>query len=235
VNNQSLNDAFRPLSTPLIADACVRLGVPLRLAPLGIRPLLPGSHIAGGALPARHSGSVDIFLEAIQGAQLGDILVIDNDGRMDEGCIGDLTVLEAQGAGLGGIVLWGCHRDTAELLQIDFPVFSYGTCPAGPVRLDPRREDALASARFGPWEVGGDDLVFADEDGVIFAPASIVEQLLATAEEIWGTERQQVAALKAGVTLRQQLGFELYLARRQSDLGYTFRQHLRRLGGAIEE
>ena len=235
MNNQSLKDAFRPLSTPLIADACLRLGVPLRIAPSGIRPLIPLSHIAGRALPARHSGSVDIFLEAIQSSQPGDILVIDNQGRTDEGCIGDLTVLEAQGAELGGIVLWGCHRDTAELLQIDFPVFTYGTCPAGPGRLVPLAGDALASARFGPLQVAGDDLVFADDDGVIFVPMAQVEALLATAQEIWNTERQQAAALRSGVSLRQQLGFELYLARRQSDPGYTFRQHLRSLGGAIEE
>jgi regulator of RNase E activity RraA len=45
-------------------------------------------HIAGRVLPVRHYGSVDIFLEAMGTAQRGDILVIDNQGRMDEGCIG---------------------------------------------------------------------------------------------------------------------------------------------------
>jgi hypothetical protein len=31
-SNQLLADAFAELSTPLVADACLRLGVPLRLA-----------------------------------------------------------------------------------------------------------------------------------------------------------------------------------------------------------
>jgi regulator of RNase E activity RraA len=66
----------------------------------------------GGLRWPWHYGSVDIFLEAMGTAKPGDILVIDNQGRMDEGCIGDLTTLEAQACGLAGIIVWGCHRDT---------------------------------------------------------------------------------------------------------------------------
>lgn len=95
IDNHHLNNAFSELSTPLIADACLRLGIPIRVAPPGIHVLPEGSHIAGRVLPVRHYGSVDVFLEAMMLAQPGDVLVIDNGGRMNEGCIGDLTVLEA--------------------------------------------------------------------------------------------------------------------------------------------
>ena len=90
------------LSTPLIADGCLRRGVPLRLAPPGIAPVVAGSRVAGRALPARHYGSVDVFLEAFGAARAGDVLVVDNAGRTDEACVGDLTVLEAQAAGIAG-------------------------------------------------------------------------------------------------------------------------------------
>src|SRR5581483_8611973 len=101
---------FVDLSTPLVADACVRAGVPLRAAPAGIRPVLLGQRIAGRVLPARHYGSVDVFLEAFGAAEPGDLLVVDNGGRTDEACVGDLTVLEAAAAGVAGLVVWGLHR-----------------------------------------------------------------------------------------------------------------------------
>ena len=72
---------FAGLSTPLVADACIRREVPLRVAPPGIGAVIPGRQIAGRALPARHYGSVDVFLEAFSSAGQGDVLVVDNGGR----------------------------------------------------------------------------------------------------------------------------------------------------------
>jgi len=221
--------------TPLVADACVRSGVPLRAAPPGIGAVVPGHRIAGRALPARHYGSVDVFLEAFGRAGPGDVLVIDNGGREDEACIGDLVVLEARAAGLAGLVVWGLHRDGPELAEIGLPVFSYGRYPVGPVRLAEREPEALATARFGPHQVTGDDFIFGDDDGVLFVGAEHAPEVLATAQQIWRTEREQARRIRDGETLRQQTDFDGYLARRAADPSYTFRQHLREVGGAIEE
>jgi len=46
-------EAFAGLSTPLVADACVRCGVPLRAAPAGIRAVVAGQRVAGRVLPAQ--------------------------------------------------------------------------------------------------------------------------------------------------------------------------------------
>lgn len=226
---------FAGLSTPLVADACIRGEVPLRIAPPGIAAVVPGRPLAGRAVPARHYGSVDVFLEAFSSAGQGDVLVIDNGGRTDEACIGDLVALEAQAAGLAGVVVWGLHRDTPELAEIGLPVFSYGSYPAGPVRLDEREPGALASARFGLCLVTGDDIAFGDDDGVVFLAASQAGEVLATARQIGHTEREQANRIQAGQTLRQQVAFGDFLTRRAAEPSHTFRQHLRRIGGAIEE
>src|SRR6266536_449096 len=146
--------AFADLSTPLVADACVRSDMPLRAAPPGIGAVVPGHRIAGRALPARQ---------------------------------------------------------------------------------DQREPEALATARFGPHLVSDDDIVFGDDDGVLFVAAERAEEVLATAHQIWQTEREQARRIRAGQTLRQQTAFDDYLARRAADPSYTFRRHLRRIGGAIEE
>jgi 4-hydroxy-4-methyl-2-oxoglutarate aldolase len=235
MKNQSIMEAFAPLSTPLIADAALRLQVPMRIAPPGIRAVIPGCRIAGRVLPVQHFGSVDIFLEAMQNAEPGSILVIDNGGRTDEGCIGDLMALEARASGLSGIIVWGTHRDTTELVQIGFPVFSYGSCPSGPQRLDQWTADALRLAHFGDFEVSASDCIFADDDGGVVVAWDNAERLLAAAREIHQTERRQAEKISSGERLRTQLRFSDYLAERANNPAYKFREHLRNIQGAIEE
>jgi regulator of RNase E activity RraA len=233
MDHPELRRRFAALTTAHLADACLRARVPLRCALL--HAVVPGSRLAGRVAPARHVGSVDIFLEALEGTEPGDVLVVDNGGRLDEACVGDLVVLEAQAASLEGMVVWGLHRDTADIRAIGLPVFSLGAIPAGPQRLDARPPDALASAAVAQWTVTGADLVLGDDDGVLFVPAARAAELFTIAETIRDTERRQADQIRAGVSLRRQLQFDRYLARRDQAPSLSFREHLRSVGGAIEE
>ncbi|MFI1968450.1 dimethylmenaquinone methyltransferase [Streptomyces cinnamoneus] len=235
MDRQELRKRFAALTTAHVADACVRAGAEVRCAPPSVRTAVPGGRLAGRVAPARHTGSVDVFLEAFESTAPGDVLVVDNGGRLDEACVGDLAALEAQAAGLEGIVVWGLHRDTAEIRAIGLPVFSMGATPPGPRRLDERPHDALTAATVGDWTVGRDDVVLADDDGVLFVPLGQVGELFDLAETIRDTEHRQAERIRAGVSLREQVRFGTYLADRRRTPSLTFRAHLRSVGGAVEE
>ncbi len=80
-----------------------------------------------------------------------------------------------------------------------------------------------------------DDVVLGDDDGVLFVAADRAGDVLETALSLFRTEREQARRIAAGETLRDQTRFDAYLAGRAEDPSYTFRRHLRRIGGAIEE
>jgi 4-hydroxy-4-methyl-2-oxoglutarate aldolase len=74
-----------------------------------------------------------------------------------------------------------------------------------------------------------------DDDGVVFIASDQAAEVLTTARQIAQTERDQARKIQTGQTLRQQTAFGEYLARRAAEPSYTFRRHLRQIGGAIEE
>jgi regulator of RNase E activity RraA len=96
--------------------------------------VVPGSRLAGRVCPARHTGSVDAFLEAFEMAAPGDVQVVDNGGLLDEACVGDLVALKAHAADMEGMVIWGLRRDTADIRAIGLPVFSLGAIPTSLMR-----------------------------------------------------------------------------------------------------
>jgi regulator of RNase E activity RraA len=234
MDHDELRQRFATLTTAHLADACIRAGIPVRCAPSAIQAASPGQRLAGRVRPARHAGSVDVFLEALLGSESGDVLVVDNGGRLDESCVGDLVALEVRTAGLDGIVIWGLHRDSVDIRAIGLPVFSMGTIPTGPLHLAARADDALESATVGEWTVNRDDMVLGDDDGVVFVPADRAEEVLTLAETIRDTEQRQAEEIRSGVSLRSQVHFDTYLAARESNPSLSFRDHLRTVGGEIE-
>lgn len=234
MHNAELTSRFATLTTAHLADGCLRAGVEVRCAPAGTHAVVRGWRLIGRVLPAQHVGSVDVFLEAFGAAQQGDVLVADNAGRLDESCVGDLVTLEAQQAGLGGIVIWGLNRDSVDIAAIGLPVFSLGSIPTGPLFAADHPASALLSATVGDWKVSTADIVAGDEDGVLFFPADRADEIITNAETIRDTERRQAEQIAGGHSLRAQVGFDAYRAARAANPALTFREHLRTVGGEIE-
>ncbi|MFC5144182.1 RraA family protein [Streptomyces aureoversilis] len=223
----------RPAGTPpttALWDAGIRLGAAVTLPPLPLAPVAAGMRCAGPLRRVQHTEGVVSIFTGIDAAAPGDILLVDNSGRTDEACVGDLVAIEARQAGLAGIVVWGCHRDSDELAAIGLPVFSLGPCPASP-RLGPGRGPAPAL----PPLTGRDgDSVTADSDGVLIVPAAAHAEVAAVAGQIVRAERAQAERALEGVSLREQLGWDRFLERRRTDPGYAFRSHLAQVDGALE-
>jgi regulator of RNase E activity RraA len=129
------------------------------------------------------------------------------------------------------VVAWGLHRDTADLLRIGLPLVSAGALPTGPLPQHVHRDRTV---HVGEWPVADGDLVVADDDGVVLVDAAAALSVLAAARAIRDTERAQAERIAGGVGLREQLRFGDYLAKRAADPTWTFRQHLREVGGEIE-
>jgi 4-hydroxy-4-methyl-2-oxoglutarate aldolase len=209
--------------------------VPLRIAPPGIAPVVAGAAIAGCALPARHYGSVDVFLKACGAATTGDVLVVDNEGRTDEACVGDLTVLEAQASGIGGTRRLGSAPRQTRAERDRPPALQLWNLPCRTAATRSAEARSPLERTLGEHVITRDDIVFADDDAAVFVPADRVDELLDAARAIWHLEREQASRITAGETLRTQTSFDEYLTRRANDPSYTFRQNLRQIGGAIEE
>lgn len=222
-----------PPPTAAVADAAIRLGIAVHPGPVALRPVLPGASFAGPARPVTHLGSVDVILETIDTAPQNSVLVVDNGGRTDEACVGDLLILEAQLAGLSGAVIWGLHRDTLQLQEIGLPVHSLGALPFGPRRV-PIAGRAMSVAILDGVVVNGDDFVVGDDDGILIFSAERKDELFLQAWEIHGNESAQAVKMRGGRNLRQQLEFTEYKKRQAVDPDYTLRQHLVERGNSIE-
>lgn len=219
------------LSTAATADALVRLG--LSAPTVALSPVFAGPPVAGPAVPVTHLGSVDVILEVLEDAAPGSVLVVDNGGRRDEACVGDLLTLEAQLAGFAGIVIFGLHRDSTQLVDIGLPVWSLGAFARGPIRVPPV-SSAMRFAVVDGHPVRPGDWVVADDDGVVLVPADSWASVCESAEAIIATEVAQAQRMAGGMSLREQIGFTEYLAIRADRPGYSLREHLAARGGAIE-
>lgn len=120
------------------------------------------------------------------------------------------------------------------LVRLGLPVWSLGALPAGPRGARPMTGDPFAEARVGDIVVTAQDMVAADDDGVVFVAVSRWAEVEAVATQIVAAESRQADLIARGTSLRAQLDFAGYLARRASDPAYTLRQHLLERGGAIE-
>ncbi len=113
--------------------------------------------------------------KALDLAKPGDILVIDAEGDTQHAIIGEIMVREAIACKLAGFLINGAIRDSAELRELDFPVFAKGVTPRGPFKDGPGEINVPISC--GGVVINPGDIIVGDNDGVVIVPSQYAQEI----------------------------------------------------------
>jgi 4-hydroxy-4-methyl-2-oxoglutarate aldolase len=190
-----LVEAFRDLGVATVYEASGRRG---SVDPR-IKPLSRGIQLLGPAFTVECHPKDNLMLhKALQIAQKGDVLVASTQGYPDAGYWGGLMSGSAVARHLGGLAIDGCVRDSAELLELGFPVFCRGTCIRGTTKGTLGRVNH--PVLFGEVVVNPGDLVLGDDDGLVIVPRAEMEAVLKAARARVAKEVTKAAELAKGVS-----------------------------------
>jgi 4-hydroxy-4-methyl-2-oxoglutarate aldolase len=166
-----------------------------------ITPLSRSTRLAGPAFTIEVRPGDNLMIHAAMAlAQPGDVLVVDGKGDRSCALMGAIMITACKKLGLGGVVLDGAHRDTEDLLALDFPVYSVGSNPNGPTKSVPGRINHPISC--GGVAVNPGDLVVGDGDGVVVIERDRVASLLTPAAQKVTDERVRIDEITAGRNIR---------------------------------
>lgn len=193
---------FAALDTACISDALDRLGI--RSGLLGIHAVLPGTKLCGQAFTVHYTacgavkGTVGDFIDDVAP---GDIVVIDNGGRLDCTVWGDIMSLYATVHGIGGTVIDGVCRDVDLIRELNYPIFTKSTY------MVTGKDRVYVDAVGVPVTVSGTqvvpgDLMVADGSGALVVPFERCEEVLEVAREIEAKEEIIKTEVRAGHSLK---------------------------------
>ena len=176
-----------------------------------IKALRPRMRLAGTAITVEVRPGDNLMIHAAMAiAKPGDVLVIDGKGDQSSALMGTIMMTACKKLGIAGVVMDGACRDSLEIDEMDFPVFSVGTNPNGPTKN--------IAGRIGhPVSIGGvtvrsGDFVVADGDGVVVVEREKIESLLPLAARKVSDEAARIAAIKEGDTAAKWLNTALRTA-----------------------
>jgi 4-hydroxy-4-methyl-2-oxoglutarate aldolase len=198
------------LDTCAVSDALDKLG--LAGSASGIHRYSTDRRIAGRVVTVRLEqddgrpvASRHLGTTAIETAQPGDVIVIEQRTGIDAAAWGGNLSLGAQLRGISGVIIEGPGRDMDEARQYDFPVFARDHT-ARTARGRIVETGTNVPIRVGDVPVSPGDYVVADGSAVVFVAAHEIDRVLDAAEAIAARERAMVVALREGTPISQVMG-----------------------------
>ena len=201
------------LYTPVVGDILDELGYYHQFLPADIRPLKPEMKLAGKAMTVL---MIDVFgpqkkpfgllTEALDQLQADEIYIAAG-GTKRCAYWGELLTATARVRGAVGAVLNGWHRDTPQVLEQNWPVFSCG-CYAQDSSVRTQVVDFRCPIEIGQVTIQDGDLVFGDVDGVLIIPKDIADEVLEKALIKAAGEKKVRKAIEEGMTATK--AFEVF-------------------------
>jgi len=198
------------LDTCAVSDAMDKLG--LRGVVTGIHQYSTQRKIAGRVLTVKlgiddgkPAAAKHLSTTAIEMANPGEIIVIEQRSGMDAAAWGGNLSLGAKVRGVAGAICEGPARDIDESRMHDFPVYARDhTCTTARGRL-------VEIATNEPITVGtvlvhAGDYVIADASAVVFIRASHISLVVDTAEKIVEKEKLMAESIRAGTPIGKVMG-----------------------------
>jgi len=220
MGREPIIERLAKLDSCAVSDALDSLN--LKGATWGVRPQWPCPKITGRAVtmnikpaglkqPTQHLGTAPI-----EAAQPGDVIVIDNGGKLEFSCWGGLLALSAKLKGVSGVVIDGASRDIDEARELEFPVYARGVVPMT-ARGRVVQESYNQEIQFAGVQCHPGDLVLADGSGVIIIPKEKENDVVAAAEAIYAKEQEMAAGIRkgySGLEMLEKLGYEQMLSKK---------------------
>jgi regulator of RNase E activity RraA len=198
------------LDTYAVSDAMDKLG--LRGVVTGIHQYSTQRKIAGRVLTVklgiddgRSTARRHLNTTAIQTANPGDVIVVEQRTGVDAASWGGNLSLGAKVRGLAGVICEGPARDIDESRQHDFPVYARDhTCTTARGRLIEIATNEPITV--GTILVSPGDYVIADASAVVFVRAADISRVLEAAEKIVEKEKLMAEAIRAGTPIGNVMG-----------------------------
>ena len=173
----------------------------------GIKPVYEGADLAGTAVTVKaEPGDNLVIHKAITMAEPGDVLVIDANGYVETGHLGELMCASCKANDLAGIVIDGAIRDRLDIAEMGFPVYARGVHPQGPLKQNAGSINVTVTC--GNVAVDPGDVLVGDDEGVTVVPKAEAERVLEAAKEKMTAEKNTRERVEAGEYLFEMKGYD---------------------------